>query len=169
MDLLKETGMTGCRPAESPIESNHKLQSGVGESIDKERYQRLVGRLIYLSHTRPTIAYSVSLSAPGKGLLFSKYDHLQIEAFTGADWARSIDDRRSTSGYCTLVGGNLVTWRNKKQSIVARSSAEAEYRAMAQGVSELLWLQKLLQELRLSEKGKLSLYCDNKDAIGIDT
>nr|XP_016505430.1 PREDICTED: uncharacterized mitochondrial protein AtMg00810-like [Nicotiana tabacum] len=192
LDLLKETGMTGCRPAESPIESNHKLQSGVGESIDKERCQRLVGRLIYLSHNRPNIAYSVSLvsqfmhdprdphmqaafhilcymkSAPGKGQLFSKHDHLQTEAFTDADWAGSLDDRRSTFGYCTLAGGNLVTWRSKKQSIVARSSAEAEYRAMAQGVCELLWLQKLLHELRLYEKEKLSLYCDNKVAISID-
>ncbi|OIT08636.1 putative helicase chr10 [Nicotiana attenuata] len=61
LDLLKETGMIGCKPTESPIECNHKLQTGVGESIDKERYQRLVGRLIYLSHTRPDIAYSVSL------------------------------------------------------------------------------------------------------------
>ena len=61
----------------------------------------------------------------------------------------------------------MVTWRSKKQSVVARSSAEAEYRAMAQGVCELLWLQKLLEELRLSEKKKLSLYCDNKAAISI--
>lgn len=75
--------------------------------------------------------------------------------------------RRSTSGYCTLIGGNLVTWRSKKQSIVARSSTEAEYRAIAQGVCEILWLLKLLKELRLSEKWKPSLYCDNKAAITI--
>ena len=48
------------------------------------------------------------------------------------------------SGFCAFIGGNLVTWRSKKQSIVARSSAEAEYRAMAQGVCELLWLKKLM-------------------------
>ncbi|XP_059277718.1 uncharacterized mitochondrial protein AtMg00810-like [Lycium ferocissimum] len=191
LDLLKETGMTSCKPAESPMESNHKLQSGVGKSVDKERYQRLVGRLIYLSHTRPDIAYSVSLvsqfmhdprdphmeavfrilqylkSAPGKGLLFSRHDHLKIEAFTDADWAgiSTIEDLHPDS--CTLVGGSLVTWRSKKQSVIARSSAEAEYRAMAQGVCELLWLRKLLEELRLSEKGKISLYCDNKAAINI--
>jgi len=191
LDLLKETGMTGCKPAESPIESNHKLQLGVGESVDKERYQRLVGKLIYLSLTRPDIAYAVSLvsqfmhdpreshsqavfrilrylkSSPGKGLLFSKHGHFRIEAFTDADWAGSLDDRRSTSGYCTLVGGNLVTWRSKKQNVVARSSAEAEYRAMAQGVCEILWVQKLLAELGLLEREKLSLFCDNKAAISI--
>ncbi|XP_060177791.1 uncharacterized mitochondrial protein AtMg00810-like [Lycium barbarum] len=134
LDLLKETGMTSCKPTESSMESNHKLQSGVGKSVDKERYQRLVGRHIYLSHTRPDIAYSVSLvsqfmhdprdphmeaifrilqylkSAPGKGLLFSRNGHLNIEAFTDANWAGSLDERRSTSDYCTLVGGNLVTW-----------------------------------------------------------
>jgi len=58
--------------------------------------------------------------------------------FTDADWAGSITDQKSTSGYCTFVWGNLVTWRNKKQDVVARSSAKAEYRAMAQGVCEIL-------------------------------
>ena len=138
LDLLTETGMLGFKPAESPVESNHRLQKGAGEPVDKERYQRLVGRLIYLSHTRPNIAYAVSLvsqfmhdprkthmeavsrilcylkSAPGKGLLFSNNGHLRIESFIDADWAGSLDDRRSTSGYCTLVGGNLVTWKSKK-------------------------------------------------------
>jgi hypothetical protein len=53
-------------------------------------------------------------SAPGKGLMFSKHNHLDIDAYTDADWAGSVTDRRSTSGYFTFVGGNLVTWRSKK-------------------------------------------------------
>jgi hypothetical protein len=64
---------------------------------------------------------------PGRGLLYTKHDSLQVECYTDADWAGSIDDRRSTSGYCTFVGGNLVTWRSKKQNVVARSTAEAEF------------------------------------------
>jgi len=159
--------------------------------VDKGRYQRLVGRLIYLSHTCPNIAYAVSVvsqfmhtprephmevvyrilrylkSSPGKGLLFSQHDHLKIEAYTDADWAGSITDRRSTSGYCTFVGGNLVTWRSKKQSVVARSSAEAEFRTMAQGVCEILWLKILLTELEFDSKDSMRLYCDNKAAISI--
>ena len=142
-----------------------------GAPVDRERFQRLVGRLIYLSHTRPDIAYAVSVisqymhdpreshmkrafrvlrylkGCPGRGLLFSQHNTFQVEGFTDADWAGSLDDRRSTSGYYTYVGGNLVIWRSKKQSVVARSSAEAEYRAMALGICELLWLQKLLKEL----------------------
>ena len=75
-----------------------------------------------------------SKSAPGKGLLFTKHDHLRVEAYTDANWAGSITNRRSTSGYCTFIGGNLVTWRNKKPNVVAGSSAEAEFKAMAQGI-----------------------------------
>ncbi|RVW17867.1 Retrovirus-related Pol polyprotein from transposon RE1 [Vitis vinifera] len=72
-------------------------------------------------------------STPGKGLFFKKSEQKTIEAYTDADWAGSVTDRRSTSGYCTYIWGNLVTWRSKKQRLVARSSAEAEYRAMAHG------------------------------------
>jgi hypothetical protein len=138
---------------------------------NKERYQRLVGKLIYLSHTRPDICYVVSIvsqfmhcpseehmdvvvrilrylkSAPGRGLLFSKNGHLEVEGYTNADWAGSISDRKSTSGYFTFIGGNLVTWRSKKQKVVALSSAEAEFRGMAKGLCELLWLRRLLSEI----------------------
>lgn len=106
-------------------------------------------------------------SCPGKGLLFRRSVALTLECFTDADWAGSKDDRRSTTGYCTLLGGNLVTWRSKKQSVCARSSAEAEYRAMAQGVTELIWLKLLLKDIGLVAVAPLKLYCDNKAAINI--
>ncbi|XP_028114167.1 uncharacterized protein LOC114312154 [Camellia sinensis] len=79
-------------------------------------------------------------SSPRKGLYFSKHGHLSVEAYTDADWAGLVTDRRSTSGYYTFVGENLVTRRNKKQNVVARSSTEAAFRAMAQDVCELLWI-----------------------------
>ena len=70
--------------------------------------------------------------SPGNGLFFMRNNHLHVEAYTDYDYGGSVIDRISTSDYCTFVGGNLVTWRRKKQTIVARSSAEAEFRAMAQ-------------------------------------
>ena len=82
-----------------------------------------------------------------------------------ADYAGSPIDRRSTSRYCTFLGGNLVTWKSKKQNVVARSSAEAEFRAMAQGVCELLWLKIILEDLKIKWEGPMRLYCDNKSAI----
>ncbi|KAI3445697.1 hypothetical protein Pfo_002362 [Paulownia fortunei] len=76
-------------------------------------------------------------------------------------------DRRSTTGCCTFLGGNLVTWRSKKQSMVARSSAKAEFRVMAQGVCELLWLKIILEDLKIKWDGPMKFYCDIKSAISI--
>ena len=141
--------MSTCQPANSPVEEGLKLCIEADQvPTDKGRYQRLVGRLMYLAHTRPDLAYALSVvsqymhnpgkqhmnvvmrilryikSAPGKGILFTKTSNYQdIMVYTDADWAGAIDDRRSTSGYFTFVGGNLVTWRSKKQNVVARSSA----------------------------------------------
>jgi len=192
LDLLKETGMSGCKPCDTPIEANSKLgEVKNGVPVDKGRYQRLVGRLIYLSHTRPDIAFAVSMvsqfmhspyeehleavyrilrylkSTPGKGLFFKKNEKRGIEVYTDADWAGSVTDRRSSSGYCTFLWGNLVTWRSKKQNVVARSSAEAEFRSMAQGVCEILWLKRVLEELKRPVSLPMKLYCDNKAAISI--
>ena len=70
-------------------------------------------------------------------------------------------------GIVRFFGGNLVTRRSRKQSVVARSSAEAEFRAMAQGVCELLWLKIILEDLKINCDGPMKLYCDNKSAISI--
>ena len=80
--------------------------------------------------------------APGQGLLYEDKGNSQIVGYSDADWAGSPVDRRSTSGYCIFIGGNLVSWKSKKQNVVARSSAEAEYRAMALATCELIWLKQ---------------------------
>ena len=105
--------------------------------------------------------------APGKGILFKKGGPMSLEVYTDADYAGSLVDRRSTSGYCTFLGGNLVTWRSKKQNVVARSSAEAEFRSMALGICELLWLKIILDDLQIQWTAPMRLYCDNKSAISI--
>ncbi|BBH04450.1 BURP domain-containing protein [Prunus dulcis] len=106
-------------------------------------------------------------SGPGKRLIFSKNGDLEVAGYTDADRAGSITDRRSTSGYCTFVGGNLVTWQSKKQNLVSRSSAEAEYRGMTHGVCKLLWIRRLLTELGFKPGKPMELHCDNKSAIDI--
>lgn len=82
-------------------------------------------------------------------------------------WVGAIDDRQSTSGYYSFVGGNLVTWRIKKQKVVARSSAEAEFRGMALGIHEALWLRLLLTYLVYPTNASIQLYCYNKAARDI--
>lgn len=192
LDLLQETGMLGCRVIDTPIEQNHRTGADLEEgAVDRASYQRLVGRLIYLSHTRPDIAYAVGVASqfmhnpkeshlkavhrilhylkgsPGKGILFKKGGHMSVEAYTDADYAGSLVDRWSTLGYCTFLGGNLITWRSKKQNVVARSSAEAEFRSMALGICELLWLKIILADLQICWTAPMRLYCDNKSAINI--
>ena len=89
------------------------------------------------------------------------------EAYTDADYAGSVVDRRSTSGYCTFLGGNFVTWRSKNQSMVSRSSVEAEYRAIVQGICEIIWLERLLEDLNIPMTTPTRLYTDSKSAINI--
>jgi hypothetical protein len=191
LDLLSDVGMLGCRAASTPIDQNHKVTAQSGDHVDKGRYQRLVGRLLYLCHTRPDIAFAVSVvsrymheprsehleavyrilrylkGTPGKGLWFKSNGHLDVDGYCDADWASCLDDRRSTSGYCVFLGGNLVSWRSKKQQVVSKSTAEAEYRAMSQGLSEMLWVRNLLSELKVLKNSCINVWCDNVSAINL--
>ena len=193
LDLLHETGMLACQPTDTPVEKGLKLCVETNQvHVDKGRYQRLVGRLMYLAHTRPYLAYALSIvsqfmhnpgeqhmnavmlilrylkSTLGKGVLFTKnVDCQSVDAYSDTDWAGAIDDRRSTSGYFTFVGGNLVKWRSKKQNVVARSSAKAEFRGMTLGICEALWLRFLLMDLSYLPRQPIRLYCVNKTTCDI--
>ena len=83
-----------------------------------------------------------------------------MEGHSDADWAGS-SDRKSTYRYFTFVGRNLMTWRSKKQKVVALSNAEAEFRRISKGVCELLWLKSLLNEIGYTPSDEINLYCDN--------
>ncbi|RVW73310.1 Retrovirus-related Pol polyprotein from transposon RE2 [Vitis vinifera] len=118
-------------------------------------------KLNYLTITRPDISFPVSVVSQFlQSPCDSHWDAMQI----GAD---SPTDRRSTSGYCVFIGGNLISWKSKKQDVVARSSVEAEYRAMALATCELIWLKYLFQELRFGNDEQMKLICDNQAALHI--
>lgn len=85
--------------------------------------------------------------------------------FIDADWASDQDERKSTSSYYTYVWGNLVLWRSKKQSVVARSSVEAKYKGVALGICESIWLKLVLEEIKQTTNLPIKLYCDNMGAI----
>ncbi|KAL1205730.1 Retrovirus-related Pol polyprotein from transposon RE2 [Cardamine amara subsp. amara] len=191
LDLPTETGKLGSRPAKTPIEEGYQ-DHGEGELFeDVKQYQRLVGKLIYLTITRPDLCFAVNQVSqhmksptvyhwnmverilrypkgnPGKGVWMEKRNDTSIIGYCDADYAGDKKDRKSTTGFCTFVGGNLVTWRSKKQKVVSLSSAESEYRAMRDVTKELVWIKYLLRDLGVQGKEPITLYCDNQAALHI--
>ena len=116
---------------------------------------------------------------PGQGLLFSSSDSLsstafseaspglQLKAFSDSDWGSCPDSRKSVTGFCIFIGNSLVSWKAKKQATVSRSSAEAEYRALASTASELVWLHQLLHDFQIQVSSPALMFCDNQAAVHI--
>ncbi|PKI73561.1 hypothetical protein CRG98_006142 [Punica granatum] len=191
LDILTEAGMLGSRPAHFPMEQQHRLSRDSGDPIpDPGLYRRLIGRLLYLTITRPELAYPVHIlsqflqdprqdhwdavmrvlrylkQSPGQGI-FLRPTSLSLTAYCDADWASCPMTRRSLTGYFITLGGSPISWKTKKQTTISKSSAEAEYRAMAATVSELLWLRALLRSLGVSHDFPMRLFCDNQAALHI--
>lgn len=154
-------------------------------------YQKLVGKLIYFTLTRPDIAYSVHVlsqfmhaprqshlkmafrvlrylkGSPGKGVLIEKGKLPSLSAYVDSDWGKWFTSRKSITGFCLFFGGSLVSWKSKKQSTVSRSSAEAEYRALASVTCEIIWVLKLLNDFGVKDVIPVQVFCDNSAAIQI--
>ncbi|XP_070668571.1 uncharacterized mitochondrial protein AtMg00810-like [Malus domestica] len=188
MDLLIEAELLNCKLAAIPLDSKLKLDID-GEFINNlSHYQRLVGKLIYLTITQLDITYVMSLvsqfmHAPSvkhlliakrilsylkgsiaRGILMKNNHFTQINGYMDSDWAGNLIDRKSTTGYFTFVGGNLVTWKSKK---TASYCTEAEYCAMTLTTSELICLKGLLSDLGLFSITSMSMMCDNQAAMHI--
>uniref|UniRef100_A0A803NT16 Reverse transcriptase Ty1/copia-type domain-containing protein n=1 Tax=Cannabis sativa TaxID=3483 RepID=A0A803NT16_CANSA len=171
-DILSRTHFEDAKDCNTPMISANKLAQDDSSSMDKpEIYRITIGALQYLTLTRPDIAYSVNKlrqylksptvqhwnackrilryikGTPHLGLHFRPSTLLNLEGYSDANWASSLDDRKSTSGVCVFLCGNLINWSSHKQKAVARSSTESEYRALASAATELVWINSLLTEL----------------------
>nr|XP_016512632.1 PREDICTED: uncharacterized mitochondrial protein AtMg00810-like [Nicotiana tabacum] len=201
MELITDLGMAGSKLVITPMECNQRfitaeydqhLELKDDEKLpDAGPYQRLVGKLLYLTMIRPDICYVVHVlsqfmhcpkksymevtirvvryikGVPGLGLLMSSKPCSKLTAFCDADRASRPVSRKSVTRYVMKLGDSLVSWKSKKQCTISRSSAEAEYRSMATAVSEILWLTGLCKELSAEVELPVELFCDSKAAIQI--
>ncbi|XP_071714956.1 uncharacterized mitochondrial protein AtMg00810-like [Rutidosis leptorrhynchoides] len=178
--------MTNCNPVSTPVDTQRKLSSSEGTPYHNPTlYRSLAGALQYLTFTCPDISYAVQqiclhMHAPttthllalkriirylqgtlSLGLHIRKTFSQSLIAYTDADWAGCPDTRRSTSAYCIYLGDYLISWSSKRQPTLSRSSAEAEYRGVANVVAESCWLRSLLFELHCPITKATLVYCDN--------
>nr|GFB94599.1 putative ribonuclease H-like domain-containing protein [Tanacetum cinerariifolium] len=159
----RETSMIDCKPADIPMIVNQKLyMKEKGELADKGRYQRMKNHMKALMRILRYLKGTM-----GHGILFKPNGHLVTQLYTDANWAGDKGNRRSTSGYFIVVGRNIVTWRSNKQKVVSLSSAEAEFRGIARGLTEVLWVRKLLTEIGYPPQEASKIMSDNKAAIQI--
>ncbi|CAM8943540.1 unnamed protein product [Rhodiola kirilowii] len=192
LDILDDHKFMECKPVRTPMDTKHGLGPSIGTPlVDPSDYRKLIGRLIYLTITRPDLAFPVHILsqymqsptdahlraahrclryiklAPAQGLFFSASTSFTLSAFCDADWASCSVTRRSVSGYCTMLGSSVLSWKTKKQTVVARSSAESEYRALASVCSEVIWLIRLLADMKVDVVTPVSIHCDNQAALHI--
>jgi len=95
------------------------------------------------------------------GIKIHKSGSTLVSAFSDADWAGSVNDRKSTGGFAVFLGSNLISWSSRKQNTVSRSSTESEYKAIANAIAELMWMQTLLKELNVKSPRAARLWCDD--------
>ncbi|GKA54785.1 ribonuclease H-like domain-containing protein [Tanacetum coccineum] len=189
LQLLERAHMVTCNPSRTPVDTESKLGPEGAPVQDPTLYRSLAGGLQYLTFTRPDLSYAVQqiclymhdprephLAALKRilryvqgtldlGLHLYASSTTSLVGYTDADWAGCPSTRRSTSGYCVFLGDNLLSWSAKRQHTLSRSSAEAEYRGVANVVAETAWLRNLLRELHSPLSTATLVYCDNVSAV----
>ncbi|GKV36358.1 hypothetical protein SLEP1_g44499 [Rubroshorea leprosula] len=190
LDLLKKFNMQNCKMSATPMNTNEKLTVDDGTPRANEKYFRsMVGGLMYLTHTRPDIMFSVSLvsrfmhnpfvhhlgtakrilcyirATSNFGIWYKPVPNFKFLGFTDSDWAGSVDDRKSTSGYIFNLGSGAVSWSSKKQECTALSSSEAEYVAASSAACQAIWMRRIMKDLQQVQEKATKIFCDNHYSI----
>lgn len=190
-EILKKFHMEGCKSVSTPMCQKVKLFRDDGAKVDESHYRSLIGCLMYLTATRPDILYAVNVLSRfmncatethfkaakrvlryikgtlSFGIKFSSSQDFELQGYADSDWAGSLDDLKSTSGFCFCFGTGIFTWSSKKQEIVAQSTAEAELLAATAAVNHALWLRKILCDVHQEQKLSTEVKVDNQAAIAI--
>ncbi|GJR03270.1 putative RNA-directed DNA polymerase [Tanacetum coccineum] len=173
-DLLSDFGLLACKPSTTPLEQNLTITnepSSTDPVLDNvTEYQKLIvyGTKPLRSHLKIALKVLRYLkNNPGIGVHIVKQPKVSLEAFVDADWAKCVVTRKSVTGFCIKLNGSLVSWKSKKQNTLSKSSAEAEYRAMASVTSEIVWILKILKDLNWEHFMPVNMFCDSQAAIKI--
>ncbi|XP_021646154.1 uncharacterized mitochondrial protein AtMg00810-like [Hevea brasiliensis] len=189
MDVLTDIGMTDCKSVAFPLPKGLQLSTDNGDLLDNpDEYKWLIGRLLYVNITRPDISRAIQhlsqfmtvprkpnwqaalhvlrclKASPSIGLYFPIVNDFKLTAYYDSDWASCVVTRKSLIGFCIFFGSSLISWKIKKQPTVSKSSAEAEYKAMASTICELSWISYLLHDHQVLVALLVNLKCDNKGA-----
>ncbi|XP_047340029.1 uncharacterized mitochondrial protein AtMg00810-like [Impatiens glandulifera] len=188
--LVEKFGMTDGKKSYTPLDVNPRLSRDEGTCLpDPRSYRALVGSLIYLTITRPDIAYVVGvvsryMQEPRKthleeakkilkyintsldiGLLYEKDEKSVLQGYVDADFVGDRDDRRSTSGFVFLCGNTSISWYSRKQGSVSLSITEAEYKASAHAAQECIWLRRLWEDFHVKFDQSVPIHGNNLSAI----
>ncbi|GAA0172265.1 transmembrane signal receptor [Lithospermum erythrorhizon] len=174
--IIADVKVTDAKPVTTPFTCDwnpHDENSALYP--DPSAYMRLVGRLLYLNFTRPDLTYSNAIVHVVKylkgtsthGIFYSSNQDLTLTAYYDAEWAKDTQTRKSITGSCVFLGNSLVSWKSKKQTTIARSSAEAEYRSAASAMCELKWMSYILGDVKILVQLPIDLWCDNQSVIHI--
>ncbi|XP_024995235.1 uncharacterized protein LOC112528440 [Cynara cardunculus var. scolymus] len=158
--------MSSCKPYATPVETSSKINASDGMLLANGiHYKSLTDALLYLKFTRPDITYAVQQGTLDYGLRINASPAKSLVAYSNTDWGGCPDSIRSTSGYCVFLGDNLISWSSKRQPTISSSSAEAEYREVADVIAEESWIRNLLLELHVPICNVTVVYCDNVSAV----
>jgi len=191
-EVLGRFNMQECKAAITPTVMGLKLsKENISKDFDPSLYKSIVGNLMYLTRTRPDIMFAVSLISrfmdrPKEahwqvakrilryvkgtkrfGILYTVSECSDLVGYTDSDWVGSVDDRKSTSAYVFHMGLGAISWASKKQSIVALSTAEAEYVAATEAACRAVWMKRMLRSLGQEQEKATMIFCDNSSAIAL--
>ncbi|GJU30626.1 uncharacterized mitochondrial protein-like protein [Tanacetum coccineum] len=155
MELLQSAEVLDLKPSYIPVDPIEKLNDKDGDLLtDPSQYKALVGKLLYLTITRPYLSYAAHC--------LSQFSHSPRTPHLKA----LIKILRYIK-LCPGQGSCLTSWQSKKQGVVSRSSTEAEYRALADCTCEITWLLSLLKDLQVSSTLPIPIFCDNPSSISL--
>jgi hypothetical protein len=191
-EMLKMFQMEDSKPMGTPMVTGCKLnKDDDSPDVDQSSYRSMIGNLLYITASRPDIMHVVGMvgryqSSPKQshlqafkrifrylkeimnyGLWYPRNQNFQLTAYSGADWANCVDERKNTNGGAFFLGNSLVAWLSKNQGSISLSTTEVEYIVVATCCTQVLWMIQTLADLEVKYPAPIPIHYDNTSAINV--